>query len=227
MNWFTSFLTSSAGKKVIMSLTGLFLCSFLIVHMSGNLALLKSDGQSFNEYAKFMTTFPLIKVLSIGTFAIMVLHAIQGVLLWRQNRSSRPVKYSSKSSGKGTTWASRNMAILGLIILVFLIIHLKSFWFEMKFGHVPMVDYGNGEVKDLYTIVYAAFSNPLYVAFYLISLAALAFHLVHGFQSAFQSLGIRHSKYTPIIKALGLGFGILVPLGFAIQPIVVFIKSLN
>ncbi len=220
MRWLTSFLTSSAGRKVLMSLTGLFLCSFLIAHMSGNLSLLLSDGgQAFNEYAKFMTTFPLIKVLSIGTYVVIILHIVQGILLALKNRNSRPDKYVSKASGKGSTWASRNMALLGIIILVFLIIHLKSFWYQVKFGHIPTVNYGGGEIKDLYTIVVTAFKNPLYVGFYLVSLAALAFHLVHGFQSAFQSLGIRHTKYTPIIKFAGYAFAILVPLGFAIQPL--------
>jgi len=220
MNWLTSFLTSSAGRKVIMSLTGLFLCSFLIAHMAGNFALFADDGgQSFNEYAKFMTTFPLIKVLSIGTSIVIILHVVQGILLTLKNRSSRPDKYVSKASGKGSSWASRNMAILGIIILVFLIVHLKSFWFQMKFGYMPTANYGAGEIKDLYTIVVTAFKNPLYVGFYLISLAALAFHLIHGFQSAFQSLGIRHTKYTPIIKFVGYAFAIGVPLGFASQPL--------
>ena len=228
MSWLTSFLTSSAGRKVLMSLTGLFLCSFLLVHMAGNFSLLSSDGgQSFNEYAKFMTTFPLIKVLSIGTFIIIILHVVQGILLALKNRNSRPDKYVSKASGKGSTWASRNMALLGIIILVFVIVHLQSFWFKMKFGYIPTVNYGSGEVKDLYTIVVTAFKNPLYVGFYLISLAALAFHLIHGFQSAFQSLGIRHTKYTPIIKTIGYAFAILVPLGFASQPLFVLIKHLS
>jgi len=143
------------------------------------------------------------------------------------NRKSRPTKYASKQSGKGSSWASRNMALLGVIILVFLIVHLQSFWFKVKFGYVPSVNYGAGEVKDLYTIVVEAFKSPIYVGFYLVSLLALAFHLIHGFQSAFQSLGFRHTKYTPIIKVIGYAFAILVPLGFATQPLFVFIRHLS
>ncbi len=224
MSWVTNFLVSSAGKKLLMSLTGLFLCSFLIVHMSGNLALLKSDGgQAFNEYAKFMTTFPPIKVMSYFTYALILLHIVQGLAIWLKNKSARPVKYAARSKGKNGSWASRNMAILGIVILFFLILHLKSFWFEMKFGSIPYVDYGGGKIKNLYEIVVTAFKQPWYVGIYLIALLAIALHLIHGFQSAFQSLGVNHSKYTPIIKILGYIFAIGVPLGFAIQPLYVLL----
>lgn len=208
-----------------MSLTGLFLCTFLVVHMAGNMQLLIPDGgQTFNEYTKTMTSSPFIKVVGIFTYITILLHAIQGILIALKNRKSRAVGYAHKMQGKGSSWASRNMALLGTVIFVFLIVHLQSFWYQMKFGTIPMTDDG---LKDMYSIVVNAFSNPLYVAFYLISLLALAYHLIHGFQSAFQSLGIRHSKYTPIIKFIGYAFSILVPLGFASQPIFLYIKSIS
>lgn len=224
MSWFITFLTSSAGKKVLMSLTGLFLCTFLVVHMAGNMQLLLPDGgQTFNEYTKQMTTSRFIQIVGIFTYATIILHAIQGILIALKNRKSRSVAYAHKMGGKGSSWASRNMALLGTIIFVFIIVHMQSFWYKMKFGEIPMRD----GYKDMYSIVETAFSSPLYVAFYLISLVALAYHLIHGFQSAFQTLGIRHSKYTPIIKFVGYAFSILIPLGFASQPIVLFIKSLS
>lgn len=222
MSWITQVFTTSIGKKLIMSLTGLFLCLFLVVHMSGNFLLFNDDGgQAFNEYTKFMTTFPLIKVASIFTFFGIILHAVDGLLIALKNRNARPVKYAV--TPKRASWASRNMAVLGMIILFFLIVHLKSFWYEMKFGNVGTVTYGGETYKDLYTVVVAAFSQWWYVAIYVISLMALGYHLVHGFQSAFQTLGVNHAKYTPFIKFVGYAYAILVPLGFALQPIIVYL----
>lgn len=204
-----------------MSLTGLFLCLFLAVHMSGNFLLLQDDGGvAFNEYSKFMTSFPLIKVVSYVTYAFIIFHIVDGIMLALNNRKARPVKYAV--SKQSNSWQSRNMALLGIVIFFFLVVHLKSFWFEMKFGHVPLDASGN---KDLYKIVYEAFSQWWYVGIYLVSLVALGLHLSHGFQSAFQSLGLNHSKYTPFIKGFGLLFSIVIPLGFAIQPIYVFMKA--
>lgn len=227
MSWLTKFFTSSIGKKIIMSITGLFLCTFLAVHMSGNLLLLTGEACDYNEYTYFMTHFPLIKVISYVTYAGFLFHIIDGILITLQNRSKRPVKYAQVKTTKKTSWASKNMALLGTLILVFLIIHLKSFWFEMKFGALPTINCNGEDIKDLYTIVAEAFSQWWYVAFYLVSLVALSLHLMHGFQSAFQTLGLNHKKYTPIIKFIGMAYAILVPLGFATQPIVMFMKSLN
>ncbi len=221
MNWVVNFFRSSVGKKVIMSLTGLFLCLFLAVHMSGNFLLLQDDGGlTFNEYTKFMTSFPLVKIISYVTYLFIIFHIVDGLMLAINNRKARPTKYAvSKPSA---TWQSRNMALLGVIILFFLVVHLKSFWFEMKFGHIPLDTNGN---KDLYKIVEAAFSQWWYVAIYLVSLVAIGLHLAHGFQSAFQTLGLNHSKYTPFIKGFGLLFAIFIPLGFAVQPIYIFLKT--
>lgn len=216
--WLVRFLTSSIGQKLVMSLTGLFLISFLAVHLLGNLQLLIPDGgESFNIYAKFMTTNPLIKFTSYGLYFFLLLHAVQGILLWLTNKSA---KGSTYSAGKPkTSFASRNMGPLGMIILIFLIIHMYQFWFKMKVGWVKMVEYDGVMVKDLYEPVEVAFTNPLFVIFYVFCMIAIGFHLSHGFQSAFQSMGLNHKKYTPFIKGMGLVYSILVPLGFAIIPI--------
>ncbi len=227
MSWIINFFTSSAGKKIIMSLTGLFLCTFLIVHMSGNLALLKNDGgRSFNEYAKFMTSFPPIKVVSYVTYFFILLHTVQGLMITLQNRKSRPVKYAVTKPA-GASLASRNMAVLGTVILLFLIGHLSQFWFRMKMGTLNMVDYNGVAHTNLYEAVTLAFSNPLIVILYLIALVALGFHLLHGFQSAFRTLGLTHSKYTPIINTVGWVFTAIVIGGFAIQPLFVMFKSMG
>ncbi|MFK8104170.1 MAG: succinate dehydrogenase cytochrome b subunit [Saprospiraceae bacterium] len=227
MSWFSNFLTSSIGRKLIMSLTGLFLISFLIVHLIGNLQLFYDDGgQAFNIYAAFMVSNPLIKFVSIGLYFFIVLHTVQGLILWSKNRSAKGSKYAV-SNTKTTSFASRNMALLGTFVLAFLFIHMGDFWFKMKFGGsdaLNMVTYPGQEaaVKNLYEKVAYSFSNPLIVAAYLIGLLALAFHLMHGFQSAFQSLGINHKKYTPLIQKIGLAFSIIIPLAYAIIPIFFF-----
>jgi len=227
MKWLVNMLTSTIGRKLVMSLTGLFLILFLTVHLTGNLQLIKDDGgRAFNIYAEFMTTFPLIKIVSIGNFLFILLHIVTSVLLTQKNRSARPVQYAH-TAGQATnsSWASRNMGILGTIILVFLIVHLRGYWYEMHYGGIPTQNYDGKEVKDLYAIVKASYTQIWYVAFYVISMTFVGFHLVHGFSSAFQTLGLNHPKYTPLIKFLGYGFAVLVPAGFALIPIVMFLKG--
>lgn len=225
MQWLTDFLTSSVGKKLVMSLTGLFLCSFLLIHLLGNLSLLSDDnGETFNTYAYFMTTNPLIKFISIGLYAGILLHAIQGLLLYFKNKSSKGKANSVKTYANGS-WISKNMALLGTLILAFLFIHMGDFWFKMKFtDELASISYNGAEqqVKDLYKRVHVAFSETWIVVVYMIGLIALALHLLHGFGSAFRTLGMTHKKYTPIIQAFGVLFSILVPLGFAIIPLYIY-----
>ncbi|MBT34593.1 MAG: succinate dehydrogenase [Thalassobius sp.] len=227
MSWFTKSLSSSLGRKLIMSLTGLFLITFLVVHMIGNMQLLKLDGgEAFNVYAKFMTTNPLIKTTSYLLYAGIIIHIIYSIILTRLNRSARPVKYAYEKASTNSTWASRNMGLLGSVILVFLVIHMRSFWFEMKFGgSMPMVDYDGVEYKNLYALVVAAFSQWWYTLIYVVSMVFLGYHLSHGFASAFQTLGLNHVKYNSFIKKFGIAFAVIIPLLFAIQPIVIFIWS--
>jgi len=225
MKWLINFFTSSIGRKLIMSLTGLFLILFLAVHLAGNLQLLKNDGGvAFNTYADFMTTNPLIKTIAIGNYVFILLHAVMGFLLWSKNKSAKGSKYAVRSNAK-VTWASKNMALLGTLILAFIFIHMGDFWYKMKFtDQLAMVSVEglDHQVKDLYARVAHTFSNPLMVGAYLIGLATLSFHLWHGFQSAFQTLGLNHPKYSPIIKGLGKLYAVIVPLGFAVIPLYYF-----
>lgn len=219
MKWIINLFTSSIGQKLVMSLTGIFLITFLPVHLLGNLQLLADDGgESFNVYAKFMTSFTPIKVISWGLYAFIVIHIVQGFALWFQNRNSRESRYAVKAT-VNSSWASRNMGPLGMILLIFLIVHLVQFWLRMKMGTLDMVDIDGEQVKDLYGPVYVAFKNILFVIFYVVCMAFIGLHLSHGFQSAFQSLGLNHKKYTPLIKGLGIAYSILIPLGFAIIPL--------
>lgn len=226
MNWFSRFLTSSIGKKLLMSLTGLFLISFLVIHLIGNLQLLINDGgEKFNVYAKFMTTNPIIKTTSYLLYFSILLHAIQGLLLWRQNVAARGQGYAVKVTRSVNTSAkfSSKMGWLGTIILIFIFIHLYQFWLQMKLGNLPMATYGGEEYKDLYAIVSVAYENIFYVIFYVVSMAIIAFHLWHGFQSAFQTLGLNHRKYTPFIQFIGKVIAVVIPVGFAIIPIAMYL----
>ncbi len=236
MNWFIRFLTSSIGRKLVMSLTGLFLIVFLVVHLGGNLQLLNNDeGRSFNLYAKMMTTNPIIKFTSYGLYFFILLHAIQGLLIWNKNRAATGLKYAAKKRSPGVSWASSNMALLGTIILVFLGIHMGDFWFAMKFQAWPDADAGRelvkytlddgtiSEAKNLYGKVNWSFSQAWIVVVYIISMIGLAFHLWHGFASAFQSLGLNHKKYTPFIEWVGKVYSIIIPLLFALIPIMYFL----
>jgi len=227
MSWFSSFLTSSIGKKLIMSLTGLFLIIFLVVHLIGNLQLLMDDGgRQFNLYAKFMTTNPVIQITSYGLYFFILLHAIQGILLWLKNKAAKGSSYAVNNTRATNTVAgfAKNMGWLGTIILVFLLIHMYQFWLQMKLGYVEMATYEGEQVKNLYLPVKEVFSNIGFVIFYILSMVVIAFHLWHGFQSSFQTLGLNHKKYTPFIQGLGKAYAILIPLGFALIPILFFLK---
>jgi len=229
--WLGRFLTSSIGKKVIMALTGLFLISFLAVHLVGNLQLLTGDGgQAFNEYAYFMTNNPLIKFTSYGLYAFIVIHAIQGIALWLKNRAARGGQgYAVKVNRvAGASKASVRMGALGTVILIFIIVHMVQFWAQMKIvDTVPDINYAGVDyaIKDLYTLVSATFGNVWFVIFYVISMIFIAFHLWHGFESSFQTLGLSHPKWTPFVKLVGRVYSVLVPLGFAIIPIWMYLTQ--
>jgi succinate dehydrogenase / fumarate reductase, cytochrome b subunit len=228
MSWVSKTLDSSLGKKLIMSLTGLFLILFLVVHLAGNLQLLFPDeGKSFNLYANNMANNPLIRIVSILNFAFILLHVIYSILLTRRNKKARPIAYQVNNSSKNSTWASKNMGLLGTILLIFIVVHLRGFFYELKFGDPAPVIYDGMEMHDSYSIVKEAYTSILYVAFYVVSMGFLAFHLSHGFASAFQTLGLNHAKYSPTIKKVGIAFAILVPALYALIPLVMYIQSLN
>jgi succinate dehydrogenase / fumarate reductase cytochrome b subunit len=267
----SALLKSSLAKKYWMALTGLFLCLFLIGHLAGNLQLLVPDNAlNFNKYALFMTTNPAVKILSYLTYASIIFHSIDGAMLTFQNAKARPIRYAKNNAGASSPWASRNMGILGTVILVFIVTHMITFWAPMHFdkkmplqtqtitmngqpaeyylttdgGYVPKAqvdqkviyikdrtEFYNAQAnvkikegyKDLYKITLAFFKDAkyglIYTLLYVLSMAVLAFHLYHGFGSAFQSLGANNPKYNGLIKGFGKGFAILVPLLFAIIPL--------
>ncbi len=250
-------LFSSLGKKLIMSLTGLFLCSFLIIHLIGNLQLLYDDqGKAFNEYAYFMTHFTPIKVISYLLYTSIVVHAIYALVLTIHNRKARPVGYAAYRGSANSAWNSRNMGLLGTVLLIFIVTHMSQFWWKFHNDQVPYIEYrtdlntnettamelvpgeftdhleyvDNGvaitKARDLYKQVAFTFKEWYWVALYVISMVALSFHLIHGFKSAFQTLGWDHKKYAPIVRFVGIWFfGVAIPIGFAALPLYFYFSS--
>ena len=299
-------LKSSIAKKYWMAFTGLFLCLFLVGHLLGNLQLFaggEEGRRAFNEYAYFMQHNPLIKVMSYVTYLSILFHAIDGILLAFQNKKARPIQYAMENAASNSSSASRKMAILGSIILIFIATHMVNFWAKMHFGGLQLhtvtktmedqnvgqdpttgqpiqkdivVEYvlttkgdyqqfsyvhpftGKKEValdikdetnlydkttklkvaegyKDLHTAVMTFFGKDaqgqkkneyalIAILFYTLSMAVLSFHLLHSFAAAFQTLGLRHPRYTPIIKMFGTFFAIVVPALFALIPLYIFIS---
>ena len=317
----SAFIKSSIAKKYWMALTGLFLCLFLVGHLIGNLQLIIKTGEegrrAFNEYAYFMTHNPAIMVFSYLTYFSILFHAIDGIALFIQNKKARPVSYAYTKPSANSSLASRSMALLGTLVLVFIATHMSNFWWKMKVSdEVPLHAYYSpmsqdtmylthkgeqvskaqlrliGEVdgsqlvmkakkvnklieaqfinqvnanaldenqvkeleeaknkqlikkdevlgegyKDLHTVVMDFFSKNnksdsgvplglLGMLFYVFSMAVLGFHLWHGFASAFQSLGLNHPKYSPMISMIGKGFAVVIPLLFAIIPALIYLNS--
>ncbi len=222
MNW-QKVLHSSIGKKLVMALTGLFLIVFLLVHCYVNANVLFSNGaENFNRAAHFMGTNILVRIMEVGLFAGLLLHILQGYRLELKNRAARKSKYAVKAGGATSTWYSRSMALLGTLILLFLIIHLKQFWVPSRFGGLSEITYGNQPYHDLYSQMKEVFSQPWVVVLYVLGCFSLSWHLLHGFQSAFQTLGWSHSAYKGLIRSVGVGFSVIVPLIFALMPVFLY-----
>lgn len=223
MNKFIDVFTSSLGRKIVMALTGLFLISFLIIHASGNTLLFYSDsGEAFNAYSQFMAHNPIIRTIEILLFAGFIMHIAQSLIITIKNKSARSKDYKVNKAGQNSNWYSRNMGFFGMILLIFLLVHLADYFFESRFTDEIQLD-KNGNI-NMYDEVAESFKNGYYSAFYIVCMIFLAFHLVHGFQSAFQSLGIRHSFYTPVIRVIGIFISIIIPAVFAAMPIYFYFK---
>ncbi len=214
----SGFLYSSIGKKVIMGLTGLFLISFLVVHCFINALIFFNDGGlTFNTGADFMAHNWIIRFGELVLFAGLILHIVQALVLTLENKKARPVAYDKIDGAANSKWYSRSMGLLGTLLLIFLIIHLAHFWVKSRFTGLPGED-ANGH-ENLYAVMQETFKIHWVVIVYCLSMISLAYHLLHGFQSAFQTLGLNHKKYTPLIKKTGMIFSIIVPVIFALMPI--------
>ena len=221
-------LGSSIAKKYWMALTGWFLIFFLIVHVAGNLALLdlSQEGRlAYNEYTLFMTTFTPVKIVSYVLYLSILFHAVEGLWLYAQNRKARPSRYKNYRPNRNSIWASRNMGLLGTVILAFIILHMAQFWYTFKWGSIPTDAAGN---KDMAEVVVATFTDPTWgiwmVIIYVISMIAVGFHLWHGFESSFQSIGINDKK-KKLWQVIGRTYSVVVAFLFAIIPIYIYLNA--
>ncbi len=232
MSWITSTLASSVGRKFVMAVTGLFLCSFLVIHLLINLQLLRHDGgDAFNFWAHFMGTNWLIRGMEIVLMGALFFHIYDGLYLYFKNRKARGTKgYIVNHAEKNSQWSSRNMGLLGTVLLIFLLVHFMNFWVRSRFGILGGLE--EVAVKglpdpadDLYSVAATAFRIPWYVVLYVLAQIALGYHLWHGFRSGFQTLGLNHRKYTPAIRLTGYGFAVVVSALFAVIPVVMFLNK--
>jgi succinate dehydrogenase / fumarate reductase cytochrome b subunit len=214
------FFSSSVGTKVLIALTGLGFAAFLVEHMVANLLVL-ADPHAYNAYSHRLLSNPLIYVAEAGLVALFVTHAYKAIANFVRNRAARPQAYAVRRSAGHTsrkTLASTLMIASGAWLLLFIVIHLKTF----KFG--PWYETPDG-MRDLARLVNEDFRQPLIVAFYVVSMAVVGLHLRHGLSSAFQSLGVDHPRYTPVILKAGVAIAIAIGLGFALVPIVIFVTG--
>jgi succinate dehydrogenase / fumarate reductase, cytochrome b subunit len=214
-------LSHTLSEKNLMALTGLFLCLFLVVHLLGNLQLLlpaQVAQWQFNFYSKLLSGNIFIQLVSYILFASILAHAIYALVITIKNRRSNGKRYEYDRRGVSSKWYARRMGLLGTIILFFLIIHLRDFWYQLQFGHVPLDKDGQ---KDLYKLVVTVYQNGWYVLIYALCMVALGYHLLHGFFSAARTLGVYHPRYVEWIKVLGWVYSVGVSAGFALVPIYV------
>lgn len=214
MTWKQLF-TSSIGKKYLMAFTGFFLITYLIIHATLNaLIFYNDDGATFNAAAHFMLYNWIIRVLEVGLFAAFILHIIQGLLLWKQNSAARKINNLKHNYVKEIKWNSRLMGWLGTFVLLFLVMHLSQFW-----AHTKDELYFHGPDINLYDQMKNIFTNPVWFVLYMIGLASLLFHLLHGFKSAFETFGINNKRWTPLIRGIGVIYSIVICLLFASMPL--------
>lgn len=230
---FQQMFTSSIGKKLVMGLTGLFLISFLIVHVSINACIFADlfnpddNGEMFNKAAHFMGSTVLIRILEVGLMAGIVLHIIQGYMLTVQNKQKRSVGYDKPMGNDGSKWYSRSMGLLGTLILLFLVLHFSHFWIPARFTHAGLdmpVNYNGKDMHDMFGLMKVTFSELWVVAVYLLGCFSLFWHLMHGFQSSFRTVGVSNNRYLLLLNTLGIGFSVIVSLLFALMPIAVHLK---
>ncbi len=214
----STFSKSSVGKKVIVSLSGLFLLVFLGVHLAANLFLL-AGPDAYNAATHFMDTNPIIQIMQPVLALGFLFHIAFALTVELKNRRSRPVKYNKRSTSGTSTWASRNMFILGFIILFFLVVHIMNFFVKMKFGELPEVLVDTIKMHDAYTLVSGTFECYAYSIFYVFAAIALGLHLHHALWSAFQTIGFSNDLWRKRLSILGDVYAVIIGAGFAIIPV--------
>jgi succinate dehydrogenase / fumarate reductase cytochrome b subunit len=207
-----------------MAATGLFLCFFLLIHFLGNTQLFLEPEQaqlSFNAYSHFLTGNPIVKCVSYVLYASIIGHAIYALIITSKNKAAGG-SYSKDNRGRASKWYSRNMGVLGTIVLIFIVLHFQNFWYVYKFGEITLDSAGN---KDLYGVVAVAFQEMWLVVVYVIAMIALCYHLVHGITSGVRTLGLFHPKFVRWVNVFGIAYSIIICAGFAAMPIYMYITN--
>lgn len=250
MKWLLKALSSSVGKKFVMGITGLLLCGFLVVHLAGNL-LMFAGAETYDHYAHTLHSNPFLKIAETGLFALFFVHILLAFRVTRENRAARPDQYKRKQSKQTdvvsavptSTW----MLVSGLFVLGFLVLHIVDMKMEKRpdlaytkpavvaaegaeaAGDEPAISAAETEMVDKspYEKAETVLTNPISMTGYTVGVLFLGFHLSHGFSSAFQSLGWNHPKYNRCIKLCGIGFAVLIAIGFASLPILIGLLRLT
>lgn len=205
-----------------MASTGLFLCFFLLIHFLGNTQLFLAPDEaqhSFNAYSSFLTGNIFVKLISYVLYLSIIAHAIYALIITIKNKKSGG-NYSNDQRARSSKWYSRNMGILGTIILLFIVLHFQNFWYVYKFGTIGMDSWGH---KDLYTVVVTAFQQGWLVLIYVIAMVALAYHLIHGLSSGIRTIGLFNPKFVRWVNIFAVLYSVLICLGFALMPVYIYL----
>ena len=214
-------------KKSIIASTGLFLCLFLIVHLSANCILLLPEDMArelYNSYSTSLRENPLIKWIAFALYLSIISHVVYAFLVTLRNRKSKPIKYAINNSNENSSWTSQNMGLIVVFILIFIVIHLANFWARIKLGigeDVRLDSLGN---KDVYEVTSSLFHNIYYVIFYTLMMIPLGLHLHHGLKSAFKTLGFYHKSGLRLIAKISVIYALVMSVGFGIIPFIVYFK---
>ncbi|UJH69128.1 succinate dehydrogenase cytochrome b subunit [Allomuricauda sp. SCSIO 65647] len=214
-------------RKSIIALTGLFLCLFLIVHLSANSILLLPEETArglYNSYSTTLRESPIIKIVAYVLYLSIVLHVVYALLITLNNRKAKSKRYTLNQYKDNSSWTSQNMGLLGIMVLLFIVVHLANFWARIKLGMGEGVGFDSNGHVDVYEVTYSLFQNIYYVLFYTLLMIPLGLHLYHGLKSAFMTLGFYHKKGLRIIAKLSLLYAVVMAVGFGVIPFIVFFK---
>ena len=214
-------------RKSIIALTGLFLCVFLVVHLSANCILLLPEDMArgmYNSYSTSLRENPFIKIIAYLLYLSIIFHVLYAAIITYHNRKAKSEPYSVNRTSENSTWTSQNMGLLGVLVLIFIVVHLANFWARIKLGIGENVGVDTDGNVDVYQVTYNLFQNIYYVLFYSLLMIPLAFHLNHGLKSAFKTLGFYHKKGLKIVAQISLIYAAVISIGFGVIPLIVFFK---
>ena len=214
-------------RKMIMALTGLFLCLFLIVHLSANCLLLLPEEMArglYNSYSTTLRESPLIQIVAYALYLSIILHVIYAAIITIRNRKAKPTRYAVNHFKENSSRTSQNMGWIGVLILIFILIHLANFWARIKLGIGAEVSLDSEGHLDVYAVSYGLFQNTYYVLFYTVLMIPLGLHLHHGLKSGFKTLGFYHSKGLKVLARVSLIYAVVISVGFGIIPLIVYLK---